>query len=91
MTYLSGRDHRGALIVDADVVVVGSGASGAVVATELAEAGQRVIVLEEGARVPQAEYGKMRVSESLRHIWRDGGMTVAVPLGDSPAINVTMG
>ena len=46
MTYLSGRDHRGALIVDADVVVVGSGASGAVVATELAEAGQRVIVLE---------------------------------------------
>jgi choline dehydrogenase-like flavoprotein len=91
VSFLSGRDHRGALIVDADVVVVGSGASGAVVATELAQAGQRVIVLEEGARVPQSEYGAMRVSESLRHIWRDGGMTVAVPLGDSPAINVTMG
>ncbi len=91
MSYLSARDHRGSLILDCDVVVVGSGASGAVVATELAESGQRVIVLEEGAHVPHAEYGKMRVSESLRHIWRDGGMTIAIPLGDSPAINVTMG
>lgn len=91
MTYESARDHKGDLTIDADVVVVGSGASGAVVATELAESGQRVVVLEEGARVPQKEYGAMRVSESLRHIWRDGGMTVAAPVGDSPVINVTMG
>ena len=52
MTYLSGRDHRGALIVDADVVVVGSGASGAVVATELAEAGH--FVQEHGEPVARA-------------------------------------
>ncbi len=91
MTYESARDHRGPLTLETDVVVVGSGASGAVVATELAEAGQRVIVLEEGPRIPQSEYGKMRVSESLRHMWRDGGMSVALPIGDSPTINVTMG
>ncbi|MEM7605336.1 MAG: GMC family oxidoreductase [Myxococcota bacterium] len=91
MSYESARDHRGPLVLDCDVVVVGSGAGGSVVATELAESGQSVVVLEEGARVPQAEYGAMRVSESLRHIWRDGGMTVAAPVGDSPAINVTMG
>ncbi len=91
MSFESARDHKGSLILDADVVVVGSGASGAVVATELAQSGQRVVVLEEGARIPQSEYGAMRVSESLRHLWRDGGMTVALPVGDSPAINVTMG
>ena len=91
MSYESAKDHDGPLVLETDVVVVGSGASGAVVATELAESGQRVIVLEEGARVTQREYGAMRVSESLRHIWRDGGMTVALPVGDTPAINVTMG
>jgi choline dehydrogenase-like flavoprotein len=27
----------------------------------------------------------------MRHVWRDGALTVAVGLGDTPAINVTMG
>ncbi len=89
--YFSARDHQGKLELDCDVVVVGSGASGAVVATELAESGWRVIVLEEGANVPSALHGQMRQSESLRHAWRDGAMVMTVPLGDSPAINVTMG
>ncbi|MFW6050887.1 MAG: GMC family oxidoreductase N-terminal domain-containing protein [Myxococcota bacterium] len=89
--YHSARDHDGDLELDADVVVVGSGAGGSVVATELATAGQRVLVLEEGPRVPPADYGRMRPSESMRHIWRDGGMTVALGVGDTPSINVTMG
>jgi choline dehydrogenase-like flavoprotein len=92
--YFSARDERpanGKLELDCDVVVVGSGAGGSVVATELAEAGWRVIVLEEGARIPSELHGQMRPSESLRHAWRDGAMVVTVPLGDSPAINVTMG
>jgi choline dehydrogenase-like flavoprotein len=83
----SGRD----LELDADVVIVGSGAGGAVVAAELAEAGQRVVILEEGPHVPAERYGKMRPSENMRHLWRDGGLTFAVGLGDSPTINVMMG
>lgn len=75
----------------ADVVIVGSGAGGAVVAAHLAEAGQRVIVVEEGPHVPHERYGRMRPSESLRHLWRDGGSTVAVGLGDTPVINVMTG
>ncbi len=86
-----GRDLEGDLEIDADVVVIGSGAGGAVVATTLAEAGQDVVVLEEGAHVEPTEYGQMRPSESMRHIWRDGGTTMAIGLGDSPMINVTMG
>ena len=87
----SARDHGGDLSLDADVVIVGSGAGGAVVATELAASGQRVVVLEEGPNVPAERLGAMRPSESMRHVWRDGAFSVALGLGDTPAINVTMG
>jgi choline dehydrogenase-like flavoprotein len=86
-----GREQTEDLSLACDVVVVGSGASGAVVATELAAAGQEVVVLEEGPHVPPEAYGKMRPSETLRHMWRDGGTSFAIGLGDSPVINVMMG
>ncbi len=82
-----GRD----LELDADDVVVGSGAGGAVVAALLAESGRRVIVLEEGPYVPIEEIQGMRPSQHLRKVWRDGGMSAAIGVGDSPTINVTMG
>lgn len=86
-----GRALRGDLRLETDVVVVGSGAGGAVVAALLAEAGQRIVVLEEGPHVPPERYTRMRPSESIRHLWRDGAMTAALGLGDTPMINVTMG
>lgn len=88
---INGRHAEKGFEIDTDVVVVGSGASGAVIAAELAEAGHRVVVLEEGPFVPALEHGKMRPSESLRHVWRGGALTVAFGLGDSPHINITMG
>ncbi len=77
--------------LDCDTVVVGSGAGGAVVACTLAEAGERVIVLEEGPFVPASAHGAMRPTESIRHVWRGAALTVAYGLGDTPSINVTMG
>jgi choline dehydrogenase-like flavoprotein len=77
--------------ISCDVVVVGSGAGGAVVATELALAGQDVVVLEEGPQIDAAEHGAMRQSESLRHVWREAGMTAAIGLFGAPTVNVTMG
>jgi choline dehydrogenase-like flavoprotein len=86
-----GRSVDKDLVLDADVVVVGSGASGAVVATTLAEAGQRVVILEEGPYVSHEEYGRMRPSQSIRRLWRDAAMSFALGVGNSPTINVTMG
>ncbi|MCZ7679026.1 MAG: GMC family oxidoreductase N-terminal domain-containing protein [Sandaracinaceae bacterium] len=83
--------HTGDLDLDCDVVVVGSGAGGAVVATELALSGLSVIVLEEGRHVPADVHGDMRTSQSVRHLWRDGGMGAAFGLGGSPSINLTVG
>jgi len=87
----SARDHRGDLELSVDTVVVGSGAGGSVIATERALRGDRVVVLEEGPGVPAGLLGQMRPSESIRHVWRDGAFTMAVGVGDSPSINVTMG
>ena len=87
-----GRRYEGArLALDTDVVVVGSGAGGAVVAAELSAAGQRAVVLEEGPHVAPETYAGFRPSESIRHLWRDGAMTAALGLGSTPLINVTMG
>lgn len=82
---------KGTLSLSADVVIVGSGASGAVLAAHLVEAGRRVILLEEGPYIPSAEYGRMRPSQTMRKAWREGGMSFAIGVGDTPLINLHMG
>jgi choline dehydrogenase-like flavoprotein len=88
---VEGRTLGDDVNLGADVVIVGSGAGGATVAAHLAEAGQRVIVVEEGPYVTPERYGRMRPSESMRHLWRDGGLTMAFGFRDTPVINVMMG
>ena len=83
--------QKGPVSLSCDVVVVGSGAGGMVAATILAESGLDVVVLEEGRHVPGHVHGKMRQSQSLRHLWREGAMTLALGLGRTPGVNVTMG
>lgn len=88
---IEGWEREGPVELDADVVVVGSGAGGMVAATILAESGLDVLVLEEGKRVPAEVHGAMRQSQSLRHLWRDGGMSAALGVGGTPTVNVTAG
>jgi choline dehydrogenase-like flavoprotein len=70
-----------------DVVVVGSGAGGAVVAATLAEAGLRVLVLEEGDQVTEADLNGAPF-DRFQRFCRDNGMTqvlgrppIPLPLG----------
>ncbi len=63
---------RGVLRVESDVVVVGSGAGGGVSAKELAEAGLRVSLLEEGAYHRPSDFNQ-READMYRRLYRDQG------------------
>jgi choline dehydrogenase-like flavoprotein len=74
--------------LDADVVVVGSGAGGGVVAAELARAGRSVIVIEAGPFVdetsmPRGEldaYSRLYLNHGLLSTW-DGSVTILAGSG----------
>ena len=76
-----------------DVVIVGSGAGGSCdVAALLAEAGRKVIVLEEGPYYRAAEYQGWKPSDApVRRLFRESGMLTALGLGQTPMISVTLG
>ena len=62
-------DYRGELRDAADVVVVGSGPCGAVVAKELAEAGRSVVLLEEGPPFTAEDFvldGALSMARTMR-------------------------
>jgi choline dehydrogenase-like flavoprotein len=73
----------GALVLEADVVVVGSGAGGGVVAAALASAGRDVVVLEAGPFVDEASmprneldaFGQLYLNHGLLATW-DGALTM---------------
>jgi len=71
----------------ADVVVVGSGAGGAVAAKELAEAGLRVIVLEEGEHFDRRDFTGPP-PERLRRFYRGNGLTFTIGV---PTISLPIG
>ncbi len=61
---------------ECDVVVIGSGAGGAVAAATLAEAGLDVIVLEAGESYNRENYPENQL-DAIASLYRDGGLTIA--------------
>jgi choline dehydrogenase-like flavoprotein len=73
--------------IEADVVVVGSGAGGAVVAAELAQLGVATVIVEEGRYFRRPDFSG-RALEMISTMYRDQGVTftfgncsIAVPMG----------
>lgn len=60
------------LDLEADIVIVGSGAGGAVMAYEMAAAGKSVILLEAGAHVPSSEFNE-KFPDMLELLYEDKG------------------
>jgi len=63
--------------LECDVVVVGTGAGGAVVAKELAEQGHAVVLLEEGDYNTRADFNG-HPADMQRKMYRDMGATLSV-------------
>lgn len=61
---------------ECDVVIVGSGAGGAVAAATLAEVGLDVIVLEAGQSYNRDNYPEHQL-DAIASLYRDGGLTIA--------------
>jgi choline dehydrogenase-like flavoprotein len=72
---------------ECDVVIVGSGAGGAVAAATLAEAGLDVIVLEAGESFNRESYPQEPLA-AIAALYRDGGLTIA---GGRPQIPIPVG
>lgn len=77
------HDIHGDVVLDCDVVVIGSGAGGSTAAAELAEAGFDVIVVEEGSYYSTRDF-TADTSAMVRQLYRDGGATMAV--GNPPVM-----
>jgi choline dehydrogenase-like flavoprotein len=78
-----GADVTADLRIDCDVVIVGSGAGGATMAAELADAGLDVVIVEEGGYHPTESFGS-QTGRATRTLYRDAGAELA--LGRPPVL-----
>jgi choline dehydrogenase-like flavoprotein len=71
------QDVSGHERVDADVVVVGTGAGGAVAAYKLRQAGKSVVLIEEGSFVKPEQYTTDSWA-AMRQLYRDNGLRAMI-------------
>ncbi|MFQ5923831.1 MAG: GMC family oxidoreductase N-terminal domain-containing protein, partial [Anaerolineales bacterium] len=76
--------------LDADAVVIGSGAGGGVVAAELAAAGQHVIVLEKGGYHNQTDFDGVEY-EAMRDLYEKRGILATEDVGIVVLAGSTLG
>src|SRR5262249_2265418 len=96
--YMRERVHSldGDLAVECDVVVIGTGAGGAVVGRELVEAGLAVVFVEQGRYFDRGEFSG-RAFEMQQKLYRRAGSTfsignvgIPIPLGQTVGGSTTV-
>jgi choline dehydrogenase-like flavoprotein len=82
--------------IECEVVVVGTGAGGAVVAKELAERGVAVLLVEEGEYYQRKDFIR-RSMPGMRRLYKNGGLTgvvgncvIPIPLGKNVGGSTTI-
>jgi choline dehydrogenase-like flavoprotein len=80
----------GELTLDADVVVVGSGAGGGVIAGTLAAGGSHVVVLEAGGYFDRADFNMLELW-AFQNLYYRGGPTPTADLNVSMQAGFTVG
>ena len=79
-------DVRQGFDVDADVVIIGSGAGGAVAATNFAAAGLRTVLLEAGPQISAKDMTRDGPAFMARHYW-EGGLRLLRGTGPWPTMS----
>jgi len=72
MSFESAATLSNEATVDSEVCIIGSGAGGAVLASQLTNAGKKVLVLEEGGHHTKPEF-KMREDQAFPMLYQEGG------------------
>ena len=80
---LRHADYRRGGTFDADVVVIGTGAGGAVAGAELAESGLDVVFVEEGGHHSTSSFSPF-TTDSIPRLYRDGSSTMIFGRPDIP-------
>ena len=84
------HDADGDVVLDADVVIVGSGAGGGLIAARLAAAGRDVLVVEAGPYVPEPELPADELA-AFDRLYLDHGMTATADVGVSILSGAALG
>ncbi|MBZ0287802.1 MAG: GMC family oxidoreductase N-terminal domain-containing protein, partial [Anaerolineae bacterium] len=71
--------QTGTDVMTADVVIIGSGAAGAILAEQLTDQGREVLILEKGPYVPPEEFTEDEVKQ-ISSLYADGALTISQSL-----------
>lgn len=71
--------QSGTDVMTADVVIIGSGAAGAILAEQLADQGRDVLILEKGPYVPPDEFTEDEITQ-ISNLYADGALTISQSL-----------
>jgi choline dehydrogenase-like flavoprotein len=77
---VKGKDITRAGQESADVCIVGSGAGGAVLDWEMAEAGHSVVLLEKGGYHPKEDFTQ-KEEEMIPMLYKNAGLQFTIPTG----------